>query len=239
MGLSSTARSGSERGSRPPARAYALGAGGKSRILYASPCYLPFSRSGEPLAAGSHRSCTGCGLPEQVGARSVPRWTRRRYSAHPNPSRNIHCNLPWHTQLIFTHTYVRSRPCIGKRSLVHSGWGRRRRRRRLAGGGAGVVPKPRWPAARAADRRSRQAPMGAGEVQTAPRGGEAGVVQARSTRGQSGARRTPDAEWTRQSPDTACAWRPADRRPQDVSSGSGRRYPGGYSSRMPTRAAGW
>ena len=69
----------------------------------------------------------------------------------------------------------------------------------------GVVPKPRWPAARAADRRSRQAPMGAGEVQTAPRGGDAGVAQARSTRGQSGARRTPDAEWTRQSPDTACA----------------------------------
>lgn len=60
----------------------------------------------------------------------------------------------------------------------------------------GAVPKLRWPAARAVDRPSRQAPLGAGEVQTAPRGGggvDAGVAQARAPRGQSGARRTTDA----------------------------------------------
>ena len=142
--------------------------------------------------------------------------------------------------LIFTHTYVRNRPCIGSAA-----------RQSPPGGDRAVVWRSlvagRCPeAAEVSDPRRRQT-IAPGAVRRwriprAPRGGggDDGEAPDRATRGSSGDRRTSADGKTRPFRYAACARRTADRPPQELSSGSGsgRRYPGGYSSRMPTRAAG-
>lgn len=75
----------------------------------------------------------------------------------------------------------------------------------------GVVPKPRWPAARAADRPSRQGTLGAGEVQS-PLGGDV-VTTGWSRTGRPGASQEnaePQATGRHGSPLTPAA--PGDRR---------------------------
>lgn len=144
----------------------------------------------------------------------------------------------WIARLTFTHTYVHNRPCLGSAARQSPPGGDRAVvwRSLVAGrrseAAVASCPRRRQTIAPGAVRRWR--------IPSAPRGGggDDGEAPDRATRGQSGARRTSGDRKTRQPPDPSHAWRPADRPPQELSSGGGRRYPGGYSSRMPTRAAG-